>query len=986
MPFKPQILVIDDTPANLMTLGLALKSEFFLQVATSGAMGLALAQQSPPDLILLDIMMPDMDGFEVCRQLKAIPTLRDIPVIFVSALTGIESESSGLALGAVDYITKPVNVDIARQRIRNLIEREVLRKNVIAQKTKLQAQVIELDSARQALIGAQDALLASDAFKHAILNSLVDEIAVLDENGVIQAVNAPWQRFADENGTEFGSPAVAVSTGKNYLDVCRAAIDLNGSDAKIAEDALHGIESVLNGSAPGFSMEYPCHSSKHKKWLSMVVSPLQKSVQGGAVVTHSDITQRKQMMEAQRSAQEKLQLAASVFTHAREGIMITDPNGQIVEVNDAFTRITGFSRQEVLGNNPRLLSSGRQGKEFYSQLWQQVINKGHWYGEIWNRRKNGELYAEMLTISAVCDGDNKADHYVALFSDITTHKEHENHLDHIAHYDALTNLPNRVLLADRLRQGMAHAQRQGKKLVVVYLDLDGFKRVNDSHGHEAGDQLLIAVAARMKEALREGDTLARIGGDEFVAVLGDLEHANASVPMLTRLLAAAAQPFAFRTALLQVSASVGVTCYPQAQEIEADHLLRQADQAMYQAKLEGKNRYSFFDTAQDSEIRGFHKSIERIRQGLANREFVLHYQPKVNLRSGAVIGVEALIRWQHPQNGLLAPAMFLPAIENHPLAVELGEWVIHTALTQLAAWQTQGLNLGMSVNVGARQVQHPNFVLRLQEILALHANVEPTRLEIEILESSALEDLVRMSQVIEDCHALGVTVALDDFGTGYSSLTYLRHLRVHLLKIDQSYVHGMLDDADDLAVLRGVIGLANSFRRSVSAEGIETLAHGSLLLQLGCELGQGFFIARPMPAHELPDWMAHWQPNPVWRAQTAVAPENLPLLFARIEHRTWVDAVAASLRGDGFVPPPRDQRQCKFWQWLDTDGLGRYGRLPVFESIKALHHQVHALGTELLALQAVGRHAEALAKLPELEAQRDALLAELDRLEAAAVN
>jgi len=720
--------------------------------------------------------------------------------------------------------------------------------------------------------------------------------------------------------------------------------------------------------------------------LSMVVSPLQKSVQGGAVVTHSDITQRKQMMEAQRSAQEKLQLAASVFTHAREGIMITDPNGQIVEVNDAFTRITGFSRQEVLGNNPRLLSSGRQGKEFYSQLWQQVINKGHWYGEIWNRRKNGELYAEMLTISAVCDGDNKADHYVALFSDITTHKEHENHLDHIAHYDALTNLPNRVLLADRLRQGMAHAQRQGKKLVVVYLDLDGFKRVNDSHGHEAGDQRLIAVAARMKAALREGDTLARIGGDEFVAVLGDLEHANASVPMLTRLLAAAAQPFAFRTALLQVSASVGVTCYPQAQEIEADHLLRQADQAMYQAKLEGKNRYSFFDTAQDSEIRGFHKSIERIRQGLANREFVLHYQPKVNLRSGAVIGVEALIRWQHPQNGLLAPAMFLPAIENHPLAVELGEWVIHTALTQLAAWQTQGLNLGMSVNVGARQVQHPNFVLRLQEILALHANVEATRLEIEILESSALEDLVRMSQVIEDCHALGVTVALDDFGTGYSSLTYLRHLRVHLLKIDQSYVHGMLDDADDLAVLRGVIGLANSFRRSVSAEGIETLAHGSLLLQLGCELGQGFFIARPMPAHELPDWMAHWQPNPVWRAQTAVAPENLPLLFARIEHRTWVDAVAASLRGDGFVPPPRDQRQCKFWQWLDTDGLGRYGRLPVFESIKALHHQVHALGTELLALQAVGRHAEALAKLPELEAQRDALLAELDRLEAAAVN
>jgi hypothetical protein len=241
-----------------------------------------------------------------------------------------------------------------------------------------------------------------------------------------------------------------------------------------------------------------------------------------------------------------------------------------------------------------------------------------------------------------------------------------------------------------------------------------------------------------------------------------------------------------------------------------------------------------------------------------------------------------------------------------------------------------------------------------------------------------------MSQVIEDCHALGVTVALDDFGTGYSSLTYLRHLRVHLLKIDQSYVHGMLDDTEDLAVLRGVIGLANSFRRDVSAEGIETLAHGSLLLQLGCELGQGFYIAKPMPAHALPDWIVHWQPSPVWRAQTVMASESIPLLYARIEHRTWVDAVGASLRGDSFVPPPRDQQQCKFWQWLDTDGLWRYGKLPIFESIKALHGQVHALGSELLALQAMGRHAEAVAKLPALELTRDALLAELDNLEKSA--
>jgi diguanylate cyclase (GGDEF)-like protein len=400
--------------------------------------------------------------------------------------------------------------------------------------------------------------------------------------------------------------------------------------------------------------------------------------------------------------------------------------------------------------------------------------------------------------------------------------------------------------------------------VVVYLDLDGFKAVNDTHGHEEGDQLLITLTARMKQTLREGDTLARIGGDEFVAVLGDLEDVNASVPMLSRLLSAAAQPVTVNGAVLQVSASVGVTSYPQAQDVEADQLIRQADQAMYQAKLAGKNRYSFFDAEQDSGIRSLHQVIERIRQGLASDEFVLYYQPKVNMRTGAVVGAEALIRWQCPGAGLLAPGRFLPTIENHPLAVELGQWVIDAAVAQMEAWQAQGLSLPVSVNVGARQLQHADFVLQLQNSLAAHPGVAPVGLEIEILETSALEDLVRVSQVIEACRELGVTFAMDDFGTGYSSLTYLRRLRVNLLKIDQSFVHDMLDDADDLAILQGVIGLARAFGREVIAEGVETVAHGVLLLQLGCELAQGYCIARPMPACEVAAWLRDWKPDPAW--------------------------------------------------------------------------------------------------------------------------
>jgi len=557
--------------------------------------------------------------------------------------------------------------------------------------------------------------------------------------------------------------------------------------------------------------------------------------------TNTDITQRKR-------EQEKLQLAAGVFTHALEGILITSPDATIIDVNAAFTRITGYSRAESMGQNPRFLSAGRHDRDFYAAMWGALTEQGHWSGEVWNRRKNGEVFAELLTISSVSDAAGRTQQYVALFSDITASKEHQNRLEHIAHFDALTNLPNRVLLA------------------VAYLDLDGFKAINDHHGHVTGDQVLITLARRMKEALREGDTLARIGGDEFVAVLIDLEDTSASVPLLSRLLAAAALPVPVGDLTLQVSASVGVTFYPQAQDIDADQLLRQADQAMYQAKVAGKNRYCVFDAAQDNSMRVHHESLERIRLALAQHEFVLHYQPKVNLHSGQVMGAEALIRWQHPEKGLLAPSAFLPVIEDHPLAVAVGEWVLDSALTQMEQWHDAALDLPVSVNISARQLQQGNFVQQLQAILARHPQVNPAHLALEVLETSALADMAQVSQVIEDCARMGVMFALDDFGTGYSSLTYLKRLRVALLKIDQSFVRDMLDDPDDLAILQGIIGLAAAFKRDVIAEGVETVAHGTALLKLGCALAQGYGIARPMPPEKLPAWVAAWQPDAAWRA------------------------------------------------------------------------------------------------------------------------
>jgi diguanylate cyclase (GGDEF)-like protein/PAS domain S-box-containing protein len=569
--------------------------------------------------------------------------------------------------------------------------------------------------------------------------------------------------------------------------------------------------------------------------------------------------------------EERLQLAASVFHNSREGITITATDGTIVDVNEAFTDITGYSREEVIGKNPRILSSGRHNQEHYADMWKSLIHKGHWYGEIWNRRKSGEVYAEMLTITTVRDAQGQPQNYVALFSDITTAKVHAEHLEHIAHYDTLTNLPNRVLLADRLKQAMLQAQRRAQRLAVVYLDLDGFKLVNDGHGHEAGDHLLIALADRMKAALREGDTLARIGGDEFVAVLVDLVDATESMPMLNRLLLAASEPVDWEGQSVRVSASLGVTLYPQEEEIDADQLQRQADQAMYEAKVSGKNRYHFFDATHDRHVREHHESLAHIRSAIAAGEFVLHYQPKVHMRSGRIIGAEALIRWQHPQRGMLAPALFLPVIEDNVLAVELDVWVLKSALGQMQVWQAAGMPVPVSINVGARLLQQHNFASRLQAILLAHPGVNPAHVQLEVLETSALEDIGRVSRTMDDCRQLGVNFALDDFGTGYSSLTYVKRLPVALIKIDKSFVHDMLTDQDDMAILRAVTGLAAAFGQSVIAEGVETLEQGLALMDLGCELAQGYFIAKAMPAQQFAQWSRTWQCHPAWLNHVSAA-------------------------------------------------------------------------------------------------------------------
>jgi diguanylate cyclase (GGDEF)-like protein/PAS domain S-box-containing protein len=708
------------------------------------------------------------------------------------------------------------------------------------------------------------------------------------------------------------------------------------------------------------------------QWVRREVLPWRASdgSVGGIVILAEDIT-------AHRQADERLRLAATVFTEAREGITITDRKGTILEVNDAFTRVTGYTREEVLGKNPRLLQSGLQSKEFYENMWNCLLRDGHWSGEIWNRTKRGDIYAEMLTINAIRGTRGEVEHYVGLFTDITEIKEQEQRLEHIAHYDALTGLPNRVLFADRLRQAMGHAHRTKRLLAVVYFDLDGFKAINDRFGHSTGDALLTAVAFRMKRALREGDTLARLGGDEFAAVILDLDDTKACMPTLNRLLAAAGEEAQIGEAMLRITASAGVTYYPQAEEVDAEVLLRQAGQAMYQAKLAGRSCFILFDPGEDLLVRGRHENIEHIRQALTARQFVLYFQPKVNMRTGKVVGAEALIRWQHPERGLLPPGMFLPVIEDHPLSVAIGEWVMEAALAQMESWKSEGFDLPISVNVSAAELQQPDFADRLRAHLKAHPVVTPSSLELEVLETSAMEDVVSTSQVLMACREIGASIALDDFGTGYSSLTYLKRLPANVLKIDQSFVRDMLEEPENLTILEGVLGLAAAFQRQVIAEGVETPEHGLMLLQMGCDLAQGYGIAPSMPAEDLPEWVESWRPDPHWAAVPTVRAENRPVMYASVEHRAWLGALEACLQGRRAIAPAVDASQCRIGMWLEGEKKTARGTNSAIRAIETLHLQVHRLAEELLASQAGGPNPDGLVRLRYLHYLQDKCLKRL---------
>jgi len=557
----------------------------------------------------------------------------------------------------------------------------------------------------------------------------------------------------------------------------------------------------------------------------------------------------------------ELRIAATAF-EAQLGISVTDVNGLILRVNEAFTLITGYTAEEVIGKNPRILKSDRHDAKFYTEMWESIYNTGKWEGEIWNRRKNGEVYPENLTITAVKNADGIVSNYVATLTDITLRKEAEDEINHLAFFDALTGLHNRRLLVDRFRQALVSLSRRGRTGALLFIDLDNFKTLNDTLGHDIGDILLQQVANRLESCVREGDTVARLGGDEFMIMLEDLskdliEAAEQTRSVGIKILSTLNQPYQLASHEYHSTPSIGATLFSDNSQ-SIDELMKQADIAMYQSKKAGRNTLHFFDPKMQEAIDTRANLEQELRNALEKQQFQLYFQLQVaGIQTNGIhspIGAEVLIRWIHPEQGMISPAQFIPLAEETGLILPIGQWVLDTAFAQIKKWEkdVSTQNLVLAVNVSAKQLRQPNFVRKIEEMVKLHA-INPTRIKLELTESLLLEDIEGTISIMNKLNQIGFKFSLDDFGTGYSSLQYLKRLPLSQLKIDQSFVRDIASDNSDQAIVRTVIAMAKSMNLNVIAEGVESKEQLAFLMDNSCYHFQGYLFGKPMPIEPFED-------------------------------------------------------------------------------------------------------------------------------------
>ncbi len=756
------------------------------------------------NVVLSDYTVPGMDFDDSLRLIQE--RLPDLPVILISGSIGEERAVELLRQGVWDFVLKdrPGRLGPAIERsLRDLEERRVRR--------------------------AAEKALRDSELRFRQMAETIGEVF--------------WLRSPDFGSFLYVSPAFEHVWGRSCAELY--------ADPKLWLETIHvdDVPKVLRAmddlaQGRGFDIQFRiAHPDGALHWINDRGYVLRDET--GEVVlasgVASDITERCQ-------AAERLRQAATVFTSTQEGVLITDLDGNILTVNPAFTTITEYTEAEVLGKNPRLLQSGRHDRSFFQAMWHAIVTVGSWQGEIWNRRKGGEIYPQWLNISTVRNEQGQAVNYVGVFTDITQLKRSETQLEYLAHYDPLTGLPNRLLLLSRLNHALERARRDKTRGAVLFLDLDRFKNVNESLGHGTGDELLQIASQRMRACLCETDTLARLGGDEFVVVLEDLPDPANAASVAQKLIDRLDAPFVLSGEQeVYIGASLGISIFPDDAD-DADRLIQYADAALYQAKGSGRGIYHFYTESLTTSANERLALETRLRHALEQDEFVLHYQPLVTLTDGRIFGVEALVRWQIPGVGLLSPSRFIPLAEETGLIVPLGEWVLRTACARLKTWQDAGLPIEMlAVNLSPRQFQQGDLHERIRAILA-ETGLMSRHLELEITETALIEDGPENETKLAALKDLGVRIAIDDFGTGYSSLAYLKRFPIDKLKIDQSFVRDIPLDSSNMEIVAAIIAMAKTLKLEVLAEGVETDAQFAFLKQQGCDVAQGYLFSRPVAA------------------------------------------------------------------------------------------------------------------------------------------
>ena len=862
------ILIVDDTPINLSILSeMITDAGARVRTASSGVTALEYAQLKPqPDLILLDIMMPEMDGHTVLARLRANTATRDIPVIFVTSLSNGADEGRGLEEGAADYITKPINFQVLFARMRVQLELRRARMLIANQKHWLEQELTRRMSENTLLESRLKLMLENTGFgiwEHDYANGRNRW-----NDGMLQVLG-----YTEE------PPLISDCLNLVHPED-RSILEYRLKRPEGESDTVHVNEFRIR------------HGNGHWKWVESRSRTVEFDEQGSPrliIGTLLDITSRKEA-EAER------QLVNTVFTGITDGICITDAKRCILRINTAFTLITGYTEADVLGQNPRLLNSGVHSAAFFNDLWEKVDRHDNWQGEITNRRKDGSLTSEWLSISSIRNGNGAVTHYVGVFSDLSERKAAAERIQYLSSYDTLTELPNRSLLTDRLEQALLTARRFDRGTALILLDLDRFSFVNETLGPPAGDELLVEVARRLRLQVREGDTVGRRAGNEFGFVMANLGHEHDALALAQRMLDAISVPFNVAGQTVVVTASIGISVSPKNGET-ADAMLKCADTALHRAKQAGRNTFRFYSPEMDADAARRLGLETALRDALKNQELAVHYQPQISLDSGKMIGMEALLRWNNPLFGQVSPVEFIPIAEETGLIIEIGEWVLRTACEQTRRWLDLGLiPLRVAVNLSTRQFRQANLLDIIADTLS-NTGLPASALELEITESAFIDDIDGAVLLCRKLKNLGVKLSLDDFGTGYSSLAYISRFPFDKLKIDQSFVRDIIENPVNAAIATAAIVMARSLNLSVLAEGVETEAQASFLRSRRCDAMQGYLFSRPLPAESFAPLLLGDKQLPL--PETKV--DNLNTILLVDDEPNILKSLSRLLRREGYT-------------------------------------------------------------------------------------